>query len=82
MSDQPESIILIDLRRIDAKVDRLAEEDVQELKAGMTLVEQQISNLAATQASHTAILSSRLDRVEARLDRIERRLDLVGHPAT
>jgi hypothetical protein len=81
VSDQPESIILIDLRRIDAKVDRLAE-DVQELKAGMTLVEQQISNLAATQASHTAILSSRLDRVEARLDRIERRLDLVGHPAT
>lgn len=81
MSDQPESIILIDLRRIDAKVDRLAE-DVQELKAGMTLVEQQISNLAATHASHTAILSSRLDRVEARLDRIERRLDLVGHPAT
>ena len=76
MSDGPESLVLVFLRRLDGKVDRIAV-DVQEVKTRMTSVEQQVANLAATQASHYAILSTRLDRVESRLDRIERRLDLV-----
>ena len=76
MSDGPDNLLLVYLRRLDDKSDRMAA-DMQELKTRMTSVEQQVANLAATQASHYAILSSRLDRVEARLDRIERRLDLV-----
>jgi hypothetical protein len=52
-------------------------EDVRELKHRMSTVEQQISNLAASEASHYASLSTRLDRLETRVERIERRLDLV-----
>jgi outer membrane murein-binding lipoprotein Lpp len=80
MPDDPENLVLVFLRRIDAKVDRLGE-DVQDLKHRMTTLEQQVGALAATEASHYAGLASRLDRVEARLDRIERRLDLVDAPA-
>ena len=74
--DGPESLTLRYLRRLDEKMDRLTA-DVGELKVRMTSLEQQAANLASTQASHYAILSTRLDRVETRLDRIERRLDLV-----
>jgi len=76
MSDQPENIMLVYLRRIDAKLDRLAE-DVADLKQRMTALEIQVANLAATEASHYGNTSLRIDRIEARLDRIERRLDLV-----
>ena len=76
MSDAPDNLVLVYLRRLDEKLDRVAA-DVSELKTRMTSVEQQVANLAATQASHYAILSTRLDRVETRLDRIERRLDLA-----
>ncbi|MCB4823316.1 hypothetical protein [Roseicella aerolata] len=76
MSEAPENLTLIHLRRLDERMDRMAL-DVQELKTRMTSVKQQTANLAATQASHSAILSARLDRVETRLDRIGRRLDLV-----
>ncbi len=79
MSDQPETIILVYLRRIDAKLDRLAE-DVADLKQRMTALEIQVANLAATKASHYGNTSLRIDRIEVRLDRIERRLDLVPTP--
>ena len=64
MADEPENIMLLLLRRIDEKVDRLVA-DVQDLKQRMTLVEVQLAGQAV-----------RIDRVEARLDRIERRLEL------
>jgi phage shock protein A len=76
MSDQPTELILVMLRRLDQKVDRLVD-DVQDLKHRMTMVEQQVANLAATEAGHYASVSARLDRVEQRLDRLERRLDIV-----
>ena len=76
MSEAPENLTLIHLRRLDEKMDRMAL-DVQELKTRMTSVKQQVANLAATQASHTDILSARLDCVETRLDRIGRRLDFM-----
>ncbi len=72
MSDEPENLILVDLRRIDQKVDRLSE-DVADLKHRMTSMERQFAEVRLDLASQ----SGRLDRVELRLDRIERRLDLV-----
>lgn len=65
--DGPESLTLRLLRRIDEKVDRLAE-DVREAK-------QRLGALEEGQAS----ISRRLDRLDARLERVERRLDLVEH---
>jgi hypothetical protein len=64
MADEPENIILLLLRRIDEKTDRLVA-DVQDLKQRMTLVEVQLAGQ-----------SLRIDRIETRLDRIERRLEL------
>jgi hypothetical protein len=64
MTDEPENIMLVLLRRIDDKVDRLVG-DVQDLKQRMTLVEIQLAGQ-----------SVRIDRIETRLDRIERRLEL------
>lgn len=65
MSDEPDSMVLRYLRRIDEKVDRMAA-DVADLKVRTTAIEQNV-----------AITNGRLDRIEARLERIERRLDLV-----
>jgi phage shock protein A len=78
MAEEPDSIVLRYLRRMDEKIDRLAE-DVRELKLRMTTVEQQVAQLAATEASHYASTALRMDRLESRLERIERRLDLVEH---
>jgi septal ring factor EnvC (AmiA/AmiB activator) len=76
MSDQPENLMLVYLRRIDQKLDRLTEE-VQDLKHRMTAVERQLGELFVGHAA----LQARMDRIEQRLDRIERRLDLVEAPA-
>ncbi|MDQ4135427.1 MAG: hypothetical protein M3158_04530 [Pseudomonadota bacterium] len=65
---EPDNIVLIYLRRIDEKVDRLTD-DMRDLKVRMTGVEE---NLAGVQR--------RIDRLEMRLERIERRLDLVEDP--
>ncbi|HZH45922.1 MAG TPA: hypothetical protein VEY31_04740 [Roseococcus sp.] len=70
MSEEPESLVLRVLRRLDEKMDRLTA-DVSDLKMGVTSVGNQLAAMAATQASNYASLSSRLDRVE-------RRFDLVG----
>lgn len=64
MSEGPDNLVLIYLRRIDEKVDRIAD-DIRELKTRVGILEQQYASL-----------SSRMDRFEARLERIERRLDL------
>ena len=61
---EPDNVVLIYLRRIDEKVDRVID-DVR-----------RVTNLEEGQAG----IQRRLDRVEARLDRIERRLDLVELP--
>ena len=76
MSDQPDNMVVAWMRKLDAKIDRIGE-DVREIKQRTTTVEHQIAQVVATEASHYASLSSRLDRLEQRIDRIERRLDLV-----
>ncbi len=65
MSDDPDSLVLRLLRRMDEKIDRIGA-DVADLKVRITSVE---ANLAA--------LNGRMDRLDARVERIERRLDLV-----
>ena len=72
MSDEPENLVLVLLRRIDIKLDRVVE-DIADLKRRVTSLEGQVALLHGDFASQ----SLRLDRIEQRLDRIERRLDLV-----
>ena len=68
MSEQPENLMLVFLRRIDEKLDRVIE-DVRDLKIRVTNVEEGLAGV-----------HRRLDRTDARLDRIERRLDLADQP--
>jgi predicted nucleic acid-binding Zn-ribbon protein len=72
MSDEPDNVIHILLRRLDAKLDRIID-DVGDLKGRMTGVELELGRLSVRVAETNA----RIDRIEVRLDRIERRLDLV-----
>lgn len=67
MVDEPDSLVLRYLRRIDEKVDRLSD-DMREVK-------QRLGSLEEISAS----LSRRADRLDERVERIERRLDLVVH---
>ena len=68
MTDEPDNLILLYLRRIDGKVDRLAD-DMHDVKVRLTAVEE---GLAGVQRH--------IDRLESRVDRVERRLDLVDLP--
>lgn len=80
MSDQPENLMLVFLRRLDVKMDGLVH-DIADLKHRMTAVEIQLGSMAATEQSHYASIAIRLDRHDARLERIERRLELTDTPA-
>jgi len=46
MADEPENLVLVYLRRIDAKVDRLVDQ-VRELAAGVVAVEEGIALIQA-----------------------------------
>ena len=65
MTDEPESLVLRMLRKMDVKLDRLVD-DVADLKVGVTAVEEGLAGV-----------HRRMDRFESRLDRIERRLELA-----
>ncbi|MBV8449955.1 MAG: hypothetical protein JO124_18405 [Hyphomicrobiales bacterium] len=65
MADEPESLLLRPLRRMDEKLDRLID-DVHDVKLRLTVVEEGLAGV-----------NRRVDRVETRLDRIEKRLELV-----
>jgi len=75
MSDQPENLMLVYLRRLDEKMDRVVE-DMREVKLRLTALETAVGNLAATEMNHYAIMADRTDRLAARIERIETRLDL------
>jgi predicted nucleic acid-binding Zn-ribbon protein len=75
MVEEPDNIVLVYLRRIDDKLDRVIA-DVQDLKFRMTAVERRLADVEASVAG----VQSRVDRMEVRLDRIERRFDLVEAP--
>ena len=65
VADEPENIVLVHLRRLDAKMDRVLD-DLRGLKVRMS-------------GAGEAIVgpNRRMDRVEGRLDRIEKGLDVV-----
>lgn len=67
---EPDSHSLRWMRRIDAKLDLLAE-IARETRTRMGMLEQQFASLSA-----------RVDRIEDWLERIERRLDLVDSPSS
>ena len=64
MADQPDSIVLAILRKIDQRTERMAE-DLQDLKVRVTSVEEGLAGV-----------NRRLDRLENRVERIEKRLEL------
>jgi predicted nuclease with TOPRIM domain len=72
MAEEPDHIVLHDLRRLDDKVDALRE-DNREIKQRLGILEQRYVLLEQQYAS----LSSRMDRIEMRLGLLETRLDLV-----
>ncbi len=73
MASKPEDIVLVLLRRMDAKLDRITD-DLRDIKPRLTSVERQLGELRVDLAGQAA----RIDRIEVRLDRIERRLDIVS----
>jgi predicted nucleic acid-binding Zn-ribbon protein len=70
MSDQPDNILLIYMRRLDQKLDRLVD-DVSDLKLRVSGVEAEIGRLRVDIAG----VNSRLDRLEHRIDLLDRRQD-------
>ena len=72
MSDEPDNLVLVLLRRIDAKLDRVMS-DVTNLKVRMSALEAESGYVRVGLAE----LNARMDRLDTRLDRIERRLDLT-----
>ena len=72
MPKEPENIVLVLLRRIDEKVDRLMA-DVQDVKVRVTAPEERLAGVGFSIAG----INRRIDRVDERLDRIEQRLDLT-----
>ena len=72
MSDATDNIVLVYLRRMDGKLDRLVE-NVADLGRRVTSLETKVALLHGDFAAQ----SERIDRIELRLERIERRLDIV-----
>lgn len=70
--DEPESLTLRYLRRIDEKLDRV-QEDVRYLGVRVSGLEAKV----AIVQSDIVRLDVRLDSIDQRMSRIERRLDLV-----
>ncbi len=76
MSDEPDSLTLRMLRRMDEKLDRVLYE-LADIKPRLTSLERQTGELRVDMAGQSA----RLDRIETRLDRIERRIEIASAPA-
>ena len=78
MSDEPETIVLVHLRRLDAKMDRTIE-SVDNLATRMSIVDSGLASVRSETAGlhHAyAAVESELDQIRTRLDRTDRRRDL------
>ena len=73
MSDHPENLMLVYLRRIDERI----EADLRDVKRRLTSDGEQAANIYQSYAG----LQVRFDRMGNRIERIERRLDLQHAPA-
>jgi hypothetical protein len=83
MTDEPENLTLRYLRRIDAKIDGLAEVQ-RDHGYRLTRIEAGMASLRRDQASDAesvAFSATRVDRLNERVERIERRLELSEAPA-
>ncbi len=76
MSEQPENLMLVYLRRLDASMAELRA-DVTDIKHRLTALEIQVGQQVSTEASHYASVAIRLDRIENRLERLERHADII-----
>lgn len=79
MSDQPDNLVLVYLRRIDERLERI-ELDMRDVKRRLTALEESQArmhhDIAAIRGDYAG-LQLRMDRFDERLARIERRLDLA-----
>ncbi len=75
MSDEPDNLMVVYLRRLDGTIDQViaTQRDHGRRITGLELA---VANLATTEMSHYANLAVRADRSDERLDRIENRLEL------
>jgi archaellum component FlaC len=64
MASEPDNIVLMMLRKIDQRTERMAE-DLHDLKVRVTAVEEGLAGV-----------NRRLDRLEVRMERVEKRLEL------
>ena len=83
MADEPESLVLVYLRRIDAKVDAMAQ-DIRELKERVSSLEIAVASVRrdiAVLAETDARLQYAVDRLRDDVGRIQRRLELTEDPA-
>ena len=72
MAQSPENLVLVYLRRLDEKVDRILD-DLRDIKHRVGSLERQVADIRVDMAA----MSTRMDRIDGRLDRMERRLELV-----
>jgi len=80
VSDGPDNLLLVYLRRIDAKVDRNTD-DLREVMHRLTAIDISVAGLRrdiAALSEADAHLSARVDKMSDRLERIERRLDILA----
>lgn len=78
MSDDPDNIVLVYLRRMDAKIDRVVE-DIAEVKLRQNDLTRSVATLPREQAGDAegvAHLQAQIDRMRDEMDRIKRRLDI------
>lgn len=83
MADDPDNLVLVYLRRIDSKVDAIAQ-DIRELKERVSSVEVAVASVRrdiAVLAETDARLQNAVDRMREDIGRIQRRLDLHPEPA-
>jgi hypothetical protein len=79
MSDGPDNLTLVYLRRLDAKMDQMIE-TLRDHGRRLTSVEVSVAGFAAGSMSGQANLSLRADAFDERLARLERRFDVVETP--
>jgi hypothetical protein len=72
VTDNVESLILEQFRRLNARMDKKDLEDL-ETKMRLSSIDDHLAGLMMSSAG----INSRLDRLEERVGRIERRLDLT-----
>jgi septation ring formation regulator EzrA len=82
MTDEPENIVPVMLRRLDTKFDGMRDE-FREIKGRLTNVETVLAAVATELGSLVgadARIRHSIDRLADRLERVERRLGLIDAP--